>query len=88
MYRLGNESLESRHMERYLEDLADSKLNVSQQSALAARKADHTLGCTRPSTESHSALCSLTSSTVQFWASKIKDIKLLESIQRKIRRRV
>ena len=51
--------------------LVDSKLNGRQQHAPAAQKANCTLRCTRPSTATqegeklfHSALCSLTFSTV------------------------
>jgi len=55
--------LESCVMERDLGVLV-GKLNWSQQHALAARRANHTQGCTRPSTASraregvsHCALC-------------------------------
>lgn len=53
--------------------LADGKLNVSQQNALAAQGANHTLRCIRPRTANQarggivplfSVLCSLTLSTV------------------------
>ena len=49
MYRLGAEKLES-PTKRDLGVLADSKLDLSQQCALAAKRANHTLGGTRSST--------------------------------------
>lgn len=69
MYRLGNEELEGSPIERDLGVPVNSKMNTSQQHALAARKANPTLGCLRPSTVSRSregivphcsVLCSLT----------------------------
>ena len=49
MYRLGDESLESSAAERVK---AGGKLNLTGQHALAARKANCTPGCIRPSTAS------------------------------------
>lgn len=93
-YKLSDETLESSPPEKDLGVVVDSKLNMSQQCALVARRAYCTLGCLKHSIASRSReeIVLLYSALVQphleycvqFWAPQYKkDMKLLENVRRR-----
>ena len=93
--RVGDKRLECSPAERVLGVLVDSKLNMSQQPVLVAKRVKRILECIKHSIANQlkEVIVPLYSALVQphleygaqFWAPQYKDIKILECVQRRAR---